>query len=161
MAGGMAAGAQAEENYLTPVHIPIPATTLSLDPADESQMISDVNAVRADAGLPPLASDHKLSSIARAYARDMAKRRYFGHRNPEGQDVANRLELAGVPYQYVGENIAFVESENAAMEGFLNSSGHRANILSSRYTRIGIGIVVTDGYGAVYVQEFSDGNDEG
>jgi uncharacterized protein YkwD len=150
--------AQAADEYLTPVPIPIPAVSLSIDPADESQMIADVNASRSTAGLPPLEPDPLLASVARAYAHDMAARRYFGHYNPEGQSVGDRLEGAGIAYQYAGENIAFVQNESEAMEGFLNSAGHKANILSSKYTRIGIGVIVTDGYGAVYVQEFSDGS---
>jgi uncharacterized protein YkwD len=150
-------GAGAEEHYLNPVPIPIPITTLTLDAGDEAHMIADVNAARTAAGLSPLLRDPKLVSVARAYAHDMASRRYFGHHNPEGQNVGNRFEEAGIAYQTAGENIAFVQSENEAMEGFLNSSGHRANILNTNYTRIGIGIIVTDGYGAVYVQEFSDG----
>jgi uncharacterized protein YkwD len=149
--------ARAEENYLNPVPIPIPITTLTLDAGDEAHMIADVNAARTAAGLSPLLRDPQLVSVARAYAHDMAARRYFGHRNPEGKNVGNRFEEAGIAYQTAGENIAFVQNENEAMEGFLNSSGHRANILNSNYTRIGIGIIVTDGYGAVYVQEFSDG----
>jgi uncharacterized protein YkwD len=120
-------------------------------------MITDVNATRNAAGLPPLQRDSRLASIARAYAHDMAARRYFGHLNPEGKNVGDRLEVAGVAYQNAGENIAFVQNENEAMSGFLHSAGHKANILSDRYTRIGIGVIVTDGYGAVYVQEFSDG----
>ena len=151
------APARAQEEYLNPIPIPIPAVSLAVNPADESQMIADVNATRIAAGLPPLLSDPNLASVARAYAHDMAARRYFGHRNPEGQSVGDRLENAGVPYQYAGENIAFVQNENEAMEGFLNSRKHKANILSSKYTRIGVGVIVTDGYGAVYVQEFSDG----
>jgi len=151
------AAAGAEDEYIYPVPIPIPAVSLSQDPSDESQMIADVNATRNAAGLPPLQSDPQLASVARAYAHDMAARRYFGHHNPEGQNVGDRLDGAGVPYRFAGENIAFVQNENEAMEGFLNSAGHKANILSSRYTRIGIGVIVTDGYGAVYVQEFSDG----
>ena len=153
------APAGAEEDYLNPVHIPIPAGSLSIDPADEAHMIADVNATRAAAGLPPLVDDPKLCSVARAYAHDMAARRYFGHINQEGKDVGYRLEIAGVAYQNAGENIAFVQSENEAMEGFLNSAGHKANILSNKYKRIGVGIIVTDGYGAVYVQEFSDGDE--
>jgi uncharacterized protein YkwD len=133
--------AAADEEYLNPVPIPIP----------------DVNAMRSAAGLRPLLADPRLASVARAYAHDMAARRYFGHHNPEGQSVGDRLEGAGVAYRHAGENIAFVQNENEAMEGFLNSAGHKANILSRRYTRIGIGIIVTDGYGALYVQEFSDG----
>lgn len=151
------APAGAEEEYVNPVPIPIPVVSLSIDPADESHMIADVNATRTAAGLPPLLTDPQLASVARAYAHDMASRRYFGHHNPEGQSVGDRLEVAGVAYQYAGENIAFVQNENEAMEGFLKSAGHKANILNSRYTRIGIGVIVTDGYGALYVQEFSDG----
>jgi uncharacterized protein YkwD len=151
------APAAADEEYLNPVPIPIPVVSLSIDRADESHMISDVNAMRSAAGLRPLLADPRLASVARAYAHDMAARRYFGHHNPEGQSVGDRLEGAGVAYRHAGENIAFVQNENEAMEGFLNSAGHKANILSRRYTRIGIGIIVTDGYGALYVQEFSDG----
>jgi uncharacterized protein YkwD len=151
--------ASAEEKYLEPVAIPIPAGALSANPGDEAKMAADVNAGRSAIGLPPLVVDPKLASVARAYARDMAARRYFGHRNPEGRSVSERFDFAGISYQYAGENIAFVQSEDEAMDGFLNSPDHKANMLSNRYTRIGVGVVSTDGYGALYVQEFSDGSE--
>lgn len=146
------------EGYLAPVRIPIPTSSLSPDPTDESRMVADVNKVRIAAGLPPLVRDPKMADMARAYAHDMAARRYFGHYNPEKQSLVDRFDLAGIAYQFAGENIAFVQSENEAMDGFLKSRDHRANILSSDYTRIGVGIIVTHGYGTIYVQEFFGGS---
>jgi uncharacterized protein YkwD len=147
-----------DQHYLTSVHIPIPIGSLSsTDPPGESQMLNDVNAARNAVKLPSLNRDSHVASIARAYAHDMVARRYFGHHNPEGKNVGDRFESAGVNYQYAGENIAFVQSEKEAMQGFLKSSDHRFNILNSHYTRIGIGIIVIHGYGTMYVQEFSGG----
>jgi len=146
------------EGYVAPVRIPIPTSSLSPDPPDESRMIADVNRIRVAAGVPPLARDPKMAVMARAYAHDMGARRYFGHYNPEKQSLVDRFDMAGIAYQFAGENIAFVQSETEAMDGFLKSPDHRANILSPDYTRIGVGIIVTHGYGTIYVQEFFGGS---
>lgn len=147
----------AVEDYINPVPIPIPVVALSSNATEEAQMVADINSARTAAGLSPLTIDSKLSEVARAYAHDMALRRYFGHLSPEGKSVADRFDVAGIDYQCAGENIAFVQDEEEAMAGFLHSSDHRANILSKRYTRIGVGIIIAGSYGSIFVQEFSDG----
>ena len=143
----------ADEDEVVP--IPIPATPLYNRVGEESQMIQDVNRVRIAAGLAPLAADPRLSSVARSYAHDMGKRRFFGHRSPEGVTPSDRLDAAEIDYRYAGENIAFVQDENEAMQGFMHSAPHRANILDSHYTHIGVGVIEAGSYGTIYVQEFS------
>jgi uncharacterized protein YkwD len=84
----------------------------------------------------------------------MISRGFFAHNNPEGQTPFDRMRQAGISYKYAGENLAINSSVAAAETAFMNSSGHRANILSPNYTEIGIG-VVRNSRGSVYVvQEF-------
>ncbi len=143
----------ADEDEVVP--IPIPATPLYNKATQESQMIQDVNRIRIAAGLPPLTADPRLGTVARSYAHEMGQRRFFGHRSPEGVTPSDRLDAAEIDYRYAGENIAFVQDENEAMQGFLQSAPHRANILDRHYTHIGVGVIEAGSYGTIYVQEFS------
>jgi uncharacterized protein YkwD len=122
--------------------------------SDEQQALSLLNNDRAKNGLPALKSNSQLTSLARNYAKDMISRGYFSHYNPEGQSPFDRMQAAGISYRTAGENLAINTSVPAAETAFMNSSGHRANILNSGYTDVGIG-VVRNSSGQVYVvQEF-------
>lgn len=122
--------------------------------AAEQQAFKLLNADRAKNGLSPLKLNSQLTSLAESYAKDMINRNFFSHTNPEGQSPFDRMKNAGISYSYAGENIAINTSVSGAETAFMNSSGHRANILSSNYTDVGIGV----GYGAngslYVVQEF-------
>ena len=84
----------------------------------------------------------------------MIKRNYFSHYNPEGQSPFDRMRGYGISYRYAGENLAVNNSVEGAQRALMNSPGHRANILNSHYTEVGIGVSY-DSRGAVYVvQEF-------
>jgi uncharacterized protein YkwD len=122
--------------------------------ADQQKAISLMNADRAAYGLPPLGIDSKLVALAQSYAQDMVNRNFFSHTNPEGQSPFDRMQAAGISYQYAGENIAINTSVSGAENAFMNSPGHRANILDANYDKVGIGVVhAADGM--VYVaQEF-------
>ena len=127
-----------------------PAPTASTKPvsgsmsADESHMIDLVNKDRADNGLKPLTFDAGLRAGALAHSQDMAKNNYFSHTSPTQGDFSTRVKAAGVKYSSAGENIAKYGSVDQAEVGFMNSEGHRANILGN-YTRVGIGIVNNNG----------------
>jgi uncharacterized protein YkwD len=112
--------------------------------ADERNMISLVNQDRADNGLSALTFDAGLRSGALAHSQDMAENNYFSHTSPTQGDFNARIAAAGVKYSAAGENIAEYGSVEAAEAGFMNSPGHRANILGN-YTRVGIGIVNKNG----------------
>ncbi|MCP6429200.1 CAP domain-containing protein, partial [Klebsiella pneumoniae] len=79
-------------------------------------------------------------TLARNYAQDMLNRNYFSHYSPEGQSPFDRMKQAGITYSAAGENIAINRTVQQAEAAFMNSSGHRANILNSTYTKVGIGI---------------------
>lgn len=93
----------------------------------------------------PLRWNDALAAVARAHSLDMMKRGYFAHQDPQGRDVAGRVEAAGMPWQALGENIAISASVAGAEGAFMNeprfAHNHRANILSANFIDVGIGIV--------------------
>lgn len=120
----------------------------------EQQAVDLLNADRKANGLPALQADSRITTLARNYAQDMINRNYFSHYNPEGQSPFDRLKQAGISYSAAGENIGVNQSIEKAETAFMNSSGHRANILNSAYTKVGIG-VASDKSGNIYiVQDF-------
>lgn len=126
-------------------------TTLT---AQEQQALTLLNNDRAKYGLPALKANSQLTRLAENYAKDMIARGFFAHNNPEGQTPFDRMRAAGISYRTAGENLAINTSVAAAENAFMNSAGHRANILNSGYTDVGIG-VVQNSRGQLYVvQEF-------
>jgi uncharacterized protein YkwD len=89
----------------------------------------------------PLKSDPRLQAAAQAHANDMATRGYFSHTSLDGRSPAQRVRAAGYPSSYIGENIAWGYRDwNAAITGWMNSAGHRANLLRREYQDIGLGL---------------------
>lgn len=129
---------------------------LTVDMVSEQQMFADVNHERTSRGIPALSLDDRITTVARAYATDMWERQYFSHYNPEGQTVADRFNDAGIPYAVAGENLALAPTEQTAMTGLMNSPGHKANILSTDFRKIGIGVIDNGFYGKMFVQEFTN-----
>lgn len=128
----------------------------SVDESAELAMLDLVNRERTRAGLPPLKMDPALRTLSRAYAKDLFARGYFSHYNPEGQSPFDRMEKAGIRYSAAGENLALAPNLSLAHQGLMNSPGHRANILSDDYGRVGIGVIDGGMYGQMFVQEFTD-----
>ena len=96
----------------------------------------------------------QLTALGERYAQDMINRKFFSHYNPEGQSPFDRMKQAGIGYSYAGENLAINSNVAAAEKAFMNSSGHRANILNPNYTEVGVGVRY-DAKGSAYVvQEF-------
>lgn len=122
--------------------------------SEKQQAFTLLNQDRAANGLPALTLNSKLTSLADAYAADMIKRGYFSHYNPEGQSPFDRMNNAGISYSTAGENLAINTSVSAAETAFMKSSGHRANILNSSYTDVGIGVVHSSDGSVYVVQEF-------
>ena len=105
----------------------------------EEQVLALVNAQRAAAGCGALAGDAALASVARAHSADMRDRGFFDHVNPDGLDPFDRAERAGLSAR--AENIASGQQDAATvMDAWMNSAGHRANILNCRLTRLGVGM---------------------
>ncbi|MDU4960242.1 MAG: CAP domain-containing protein [Sporomusaceae bacterium] len=122
--------------------------------AQEQEAFTLLNNDRAKNGLSALKVNSQLTKVAESHAKDMIARGYFAHNTPEGTTPFDRMKQAGISYRTAGENLAINSSVAAAETAFMNSSGHRANILNSDYTDVGIG-VVQNSKGQLYVvQEF-------
>ncbi len=134
-----------------PAATPAPAQGLT---ADENYVLQQVNAERAKAGLAPLRIDYRVVQTARAKAQDMIDHGYFSHQSPTLGSPFDQMKRAGISYRYAGENIAGQRSAEAAMRGWMNSPGHRANILNASFTQIGIGVIDGGPYGKMLVQQF-------
>jgi uncharacterized protein YkwD len=104
------------------------------------QVVALVNAARADAGCGPLRVDDRITAAAQAHSDDMAANDYFSHDSLDGRSFADRVRAAGYPSPG-GENIAQGQRSAAAVhQAWMNSSGHRANILNCGFTAIGVGL---------------------
>lgn len=116
------------------------------------QVCELVNQERAKVGVGTLKLDAALSQVAQAYAEDMVRRGYFSHTSPEGLGPADRLQAGQISYRTWGENIAYYyKTPEAVMTGWMNSSGHKANILNGKFGKIGVGY-----YQNYWVQDFTD-----
>ncbi|MFB7371962.1 CAP domain-containing protein [Streptomyces sp. NPDC056222] len=105
------------------------------------QVVSLVNAERAKAGCGPLTANSTLNRAAQGHSDDMAARDYFDHSNPDGDGPGERVTAAGYPWSTYGENIAMGQrTPEQVMDAWMNSPGHRANILNCDFKEIGIGI---------------------
>ncbi|MFR1354812.1 MAG: CAP domain-containing protein [[Clostridium] symbiosum] len=103
-----------------------------------AQVVNLVNEERAKAGLSPLTADRSVTSAAQRRAREIETN--FSHTRPNGSSFSTALSEAGVNYRSSGENIAYGQtSASSVMQGWMNSSGHRANILNGNFTKIGVG----------------------
>lgn len=106
----------------------------------EQQVLALTNQERAKAGCGPLRTNKALTRAAEAHAADMVAEHYFAHNSLDGRSPFDRMKAAGFTGGAMAENIAVGYSSAAAVvEGWMNSSGHRANILNCSYTMIGIG----------------------
>lgn len=116
-----------------------------------------VNAERSKQGLKALQLDQKLNEIATVKAKDMAENDYFSHDSPTYGSPFEMMRSFGVTqYRSAGENIAAGQkTPEEVMHSWMNSSGHRANILSASYTHLGVGYVKGGSYGTYWVQEFT------
>lgn len=128
----------------------------TVDPQAEQEMLRLVNIEREKAGLAPVVFDDPLRDVARAHSQDMFKRGYFSHYAPEGTSPFDRMADAGIEFLYAGENLALAPSTPLAMQGLMNSPGHRANILNPNFKKLGIGVIDGGIYGKMYSQEFTD-----
>lgn len=108
----------------------------------EGQVVQLVNQERARNGLSPLTHNWELSRVARYKSMDMRDRGYFSHTSPTYGSPFTMMKNFGINYRAAGENIASGQATpQAVVQAWMNSSGHRANILSTNYTEIGVGYV--------------------
>lgn len=113
----------------------------------EQQVIDLVNEIRVRHGLKALKSNWELSRVARYKSQDMHDNRYFDHNSPTYGSPFTMLKSFGLSYRTAGENIAKgYASPQKVVEGWMNSAGHRANILNAAFTQIGVGYVKDGSY---------------
>lgn len=119
-----------------------------------AQVVALVNKERAAAGCGPLTEDPQLEDAAQRHSDDMAARNFFDHTNPDGADPGQRITAAGYRWSTYGENIAQgQQSPQAVMDSWMNSPGHRANILNCSFKDIGVGVHKGSG-GPWWTQDF-------
>lgn len=113
----------------------------------EKIIFTKVNEERAKAGVPALTYNTTMEKYARVKSKDMGDRGYFSHNDPEGKLMSDRMRSEGVAYNSWGENIAYIGGvseptalANQFMTNWMNSQGHRQNILSTNFTSIGVGV---------------------
>lgn len=115
--------------------------------AFENEVIRLVNEIRAENGLKPLTANWELSRVARYKSQDMADHRYFSHTSPTYGSPFQMIRNFGLSFRTAGENIAYGQrTPQAVVNAWMNSSGHRANILNASYTQIGVGYVAKGHY---------------
>ena len=113
----------------------------------EHEVVRLVNEIRQQNGLKPLTENWELSRVARYKSQDMLDNSYFAHNSPTYGTPFQMMKAFGLSYRTAGENIAKgYASPQAVVNGWMNSSGHRANILNVSYTQIGIGYVAQGNY---------------
>lgn len=126
--------------------IQIPSVDTSVT-SFEQEVVRLVNEIRTENGLKPLSHHWELSRVARYKSQDMRDNRYFSHTSPVYGTPFQMIKDFGISYRRAGENIAHgYTTPQAVVNGWMNSSGHRANILDSRYTHIGVGYVASGHY---------------
>ena len=123
--------------FLLIIALAIPAAASAKDVSD--QALKMVNQIRADQGRKPLSVSPKLARAADAHARDMAARNRFSHTGSDGSTLGKRVKRQGYGFCHVAENIAMGQRDiRAAMVEWMNSPGHRKNILSREPTQFGL-----------------------
>lgn len=116
----------------------------------EDEVIRLVNAERAKAGLQKLTKNWQLSRVARIKSQDMIDKKYFSHTSPTYGSPFTMMQNFGIRFSAAGENIAYGQrTPQEVMNAWMNSPGHRSNILSPSYTQIGVGLA-KDSRGVCY-----------
>ena len=138
------------------VNIGFQTSQFSVSEKEEREMVDLVNKERVDRGLKPLVFSEALRGIARFHSADMFVGGYFSHYSPEGLNVADRAIKAGIDFLVIGENLAYAPTLQSAHKGLMNSPGHRANILSVDFGKIGIGVMDGGIYEQMFTQVFTN-----
>lgn len=121
----------------------------------EEEVVKLVNQERAKQGLKPLKSNWELARVARYKSQDMIDKKYFDHNSPTYGTPFQMMKSFGITYKTAGENIAAGQATaNAVVQAWMNSEGHRKNIMSTSYTEIGVGYVKGGSYGHYWTQMF-------
>lgn len=138
---------------LNPPSPPPPPAAPSVTAAQ--QILAAVNAERAARGLAPMVLDGRLQSAAQGHSDDQAARQTMSHTGGDGSDLRTRMNRSGFPWSSAGENVAYgYPTVGGVMTGWMNSSGHRANILGS-FTHLGVGLAYASNGVPYWTQVFA------
>lgn len=122
----------------------------------ELQCVDEVNRQRQAYGLRALEPSRELLEVAREYSRWMAEEKFFSHVDPHGQTVRQRVTEAGIKWRVLGENLAYSNGYTnpvaASLRGWMDSPGHRRNILDRAFQKTAVGVWIADD-GTVYFTE--------
>lgn len=133
------------------------ASQLSVDSQSENIMFNLINQERVSRGERALTLDTRLRDLGRSYGMQMFENGFFSHVSVvDGSTPADRATRAGISFYVIGENLAFAPDVYVAHQGLMNSEGHRANILSTDFGRVGVGVIDGGIYGRIFVQEFTN-----
>jgi uncharacterized protein YkwD len=158
--GSSPAASPTATSTATPTAAPTAAPpTTSPAPAgmsqEETAVLDLVNTERAKAGCAALTANSILNQVARAHSEDMALNAYFSHTSPDGRSPFDRMRDAGYAGRMMGENIAAGQpTAQAVMDAWMNSAGHRANILNCGFKDIGVGFFRGGSFGFYWTQDF-------
>jgi len=136
----------------TPIPTQAPKDTKSI----EQRIFELTNERRAENGVRALVWSEDIAVVARAHSQDMVDRNYFDHNTPEGITPFQRLTIGGVSYSTAGENIATSATAELIMNAWMNSPGHKANILNSSFGKLGVGVATSSKYGLMATQNFTN-----
>ncbi|MET7691493.1 CAP domain-containing protein [Streptomyces sp. NPDC005483] len=129
-----------------------PQAAADVDPGPKDQVLTLVNAERAKAGCSPVAENAKLTKAAQDHSQDMADHQNMSHTGSDGSSMGDRLARVGYAFRTAGENVAYgYSSPESVMDGWMNSPGHKANILNCAFKEIGIGLAQPGSY---WTQDF-------
>ncbi|MEI8308357.1 MAG: CAP domain-containing protein [Chloroflexales bacterium] len=160
---GIRPAARAENlSALNPIYLPSISQPGAPVQTTEQRQVADqvlalVNSERAAAGCAALAMNDKLIAAAQGQSRDMAEQNFFSHTNPDPTraTLSQRIDVVGYTWSAIGENIAAGQNTPAAvMASWMNSAGHKDNILNCSYVDIGVGYYVGGSYRFYWTQDF-------
>ena len=128
----------------------------SIDYDAEQKMLQMVNNERTSRGFTAVSFSEDLARVGRAHCQDMFAKGYFSHYTLEGFSPFDRMYSQDITFNYAGENLALAPNVELSMKGLMQSPGHKANILSENFNKIGIGVIDGEVYGQMFCQEFTD-----
>jgi uncharacterized YkwD family protein len=130
---------------------PAPVSGIS---QDEQSLLNLINKARTDTGVAALDFDMDLMKDARLKAKDMADNNYFSHQSPTYGSPFDMMKQFGINFKTAGENIAGNQTVDGAFKAWMSSEGHKKNILNANFNYSGIGIVSSQTYGKILVEQF-------
>jgi len=146
------------KKYIKPIYSGsssgVNSQTSSSMTSDEKEVFDLINKQREANGLSALKINSEVQRVARIKAQDMVSNNYFSHNSQIYGTPFEMLQNFKISYKTAGENIAGNSSNSGAVTAWMNSSGHKANILNSNFNYTGIGVVSSPKYGKIYVQMF-------